>query len=219
MRISETPASTPGRQRVGPHRRREVRRGRIGVGADDADEHAVRRQAGRLRHPDDVAGGDPRGRRGRAPEQLAGGDSRQRRRHHRHGVERLRAGARAVAAPGPAPSDRALLAGQPRSAAAHQGHRHRPDAVLDLRPLPRREVAGMRRGEDAVDVRASIVPRLRHSGARRLRLHARAVRAADGDTEHGHAEGLRRKGLGCEPARDGRRGAAHCDDSRRAGVV
>ena len=42
--------------------------------------------------------------------------------------------------PEPAPSHRALHAGQPGSDPPHQGERRDPDAVLDLRLLPRREV-------------------------------------------------------------------------------
>ena len=77
-----------------------------------------------------------------------------------------------VAAPRPAPPHRALLAGQSRSAPPHQGARCHPDAVLDLRSLSRREVEGVRRREDALDVRAQVVPRRRHPRAGRVGLRA-----------------------------------------------
>src|SRR6185436_3178423 len=51
--------------------------------------------------------------------------------------------------------------------APQQGERRDPDAVLDLRLLPRREVDGVRRRESAVDVRAQVVPRRGHSRAGR----------------------------------------------------
>ena len=167
------------RRRVDSRRRREVRRRRLGVRAHDAHEHAVCRHQ-RLRHPDDDAAGDRRGGRRRAPPQLPRRHPRQRRRHHRHGAEGVREGPREVsAARHPAPH-RALLARQSRSAPPHQGDRRDPDAVLDLRALPRREVEGIRPREDAVDVRAQVVPRHRHPGARRVGLRPRTVRAADG---------------------------------------
>ena len=72
--------------------------------------------------------------------QLPGRHPRQRRRDDRHGAEGVRAGAAEVARPEPAAPDRALHAGQSRSDPPHQGERRHPDAVLDLRLLPRREV-------------------------------------------------------------------------------
>ena len=90
---------------------------------------------------------------------------------------------------------------------AHQGERRDPDAVLDLRLLPRGEVGRVRRRESEVDVRAQVVPRRRHPRPRRVRLHARPVRAADGDPEHGDAQGLQGARVGGEPEGHGRRGA------------
>ena len=73
---------------------------------------------------------------------------------------------------------------------------------------------GVRAREDGVDVRAQVVPRLRHPGCRSVRLRARPVRAAHGDPEHGDTEGFRGTGLGAEPAGDGGRGAADRDRQR-----
>jgi predicted amidohydrolase YtcJ len=94
----------------------------------------------------------------------------QRRRHHRHGPQGLRGGGEEASAAGHAAPHRALLAGQPRPAGPHQGRRRHPHAVLDLRPLPRREVGAVRGREDALDVRAQVVPRLRHPRAGRVGL-------------------------------------------------
>ena len=79
----------------------------------------------------------------------------------------------------------------PELLAPHQGARRDPDAVLDLRALSRREVEVLRPGQDALDVRAQVVPRHRHSRRRRVRLRPGSVRAADGHPKHGHAQGLR----------------------------
>ena len=51
------------------------------------------------------------------------------------------------------------------------------------------------------------------------RLHAGAVLAADGDSEHGDPPRLRRAGVGRQPAGDGGRGAAHRHPERGAGVL
>ena len=74
-------------------------------------------------------------------------------------------------------------------------------------------------GPDGVDVRAQVVPRLRYPGRRRLRLRAGPVRAADGDSEHGDAEGLRGAGLGTQPEGDGGPGAAHRHRERRLRLI
>ena len=67
----------------------------------------------------------------------------------------------------PPPPNRALHAGESGPAQTDQGVRLHPDAVLDLRLLPRREVVAVRRRETALDVRAPLVPRQRDSGSRR----------------------------------------------------
>ena len=89
-----------------------------------------------------------------------------------------------------------------------------PTPVLDLRVLSRRQVGGVRGREDADDVSPSLVSGSRHSGGRRIRLHTGPVRTDDGDSEHGHAHGLRGSGLGTEAEDHGRRGAAGRYDQR-----
>ncbi len=118
---------------------------------------------------------------------------------------------KAVAASRSAPSHRALLARQSVAVAAHQGDRHGADAVLDLRVLPRRKVVGVRRRQDALDVRAPVLPRHRHRRARGIGLRSRPVRAAHGDPEHGHAQGLSRPRVGHESEGHRGRGAEDRD--------
>ena len=93
------------------------------------------------------------------------------------------------------------------------------DAVLDLRLLPRREVGTVRRRESRLDVRASLVSRQRHPRARRLRLQPGPVRAADGDSEHGHAHRLHGPCLGRPAEGDRGRGAGDRHDQRRLRFV
>src|SRR3712207_7297702 len=54
----------------------------------------------------------------------------------------------------------------------------------------------LRRGEDALDVRAPLLSRPRDPGAGRVGLRAGAVRAADGHSEYGDEDGLPRARLG-----------------------
>jgi hypothetical protein len=151
--------------------------------------------------------------------QLAGGDPCQRRCRDRDGAQRVRARTRAMAARRPPSPDRALLTGESVHPLAHrEGGRH-PDTVLDLCVLPRREVGAVRGREDALDVRAPVVPRRGHPRAGRVGLRARAVRAAHGDPEHGHAPRLPRQGMGAQPEGHRRRGAADRDGERLLCVV
>ena len=138
---SRRPASTPG------FGNEWIRIGGVKYVADgSASERTMRMSTPyvgteRLRHPDDDAAGDRRGGRGRAPAQLPGRHPRQRRRHHRHGAQGLRARAREVARSRPPPPHRALHARQPDSSVRRiKATGVDPDAVLDLRLLPRRKV-------------------------------------------------------------------------------
>ena len=107
---------------------------------------ALRRAAERLRHDRRGCGGTLLVRAQGARRRLAGRHPRERRRRHRHGARPVRAAAARAAAPRPALPHRALHGDQRRPGAAHEGARRDPDAVLDLRVLPRREDAGVRRG-------------------------------------------------------------------------
>ena len=98
------------------------------------------------------------------------------------------------------------------------GGRH-PGAVLHLRLLPRREVGRIRRREGALDVRAPVVPRLRHHGGPGVRLHARTLRAADGHPEHGHPHRLSGAGVGRQPEDHGPRGAQDLHHARSLRVT
>ena len=66
----------------------------------------------------------------------------------------------------------------------------------------------VRRGQDALDVRAQVVPRRGHPRAWRVRLQPRPVRADDGAAEPGHAQGHQGSGVGRQPAGHGGRGFA-----------
>ena len=155
-----------------------LRIGAIKYGADGSasrthhvHEHPVRGHR-RPRHPHHDPRGDHGGGRGLPRARLPHRDPRERRPHHRLRARRLREGARR-GPQGRPPPHRALLAGEPGAAGPDPGHRFHPHPVLDLRPLPREQVGGVRRGEDEVDVRPQVLPRLRHPGCRSVRLRAR----------------------------------------------
>ena len=132
------------RRRMAARGRRQICRGRVRVRADDAHEHSLCRTAddhGILTMTQQEI--DER-RRGCAPAQLPVAI-------HANGdvtidmvLKRLRTRALQIAAKRPATSDRALLSGQPRPASPHQGDRSHSHALLHLRPLPRRQMGGVR---------------------------------------------------------------------------
>jgi predicted amidohydrolase YtcJ len=84
--------------------------------------------------------------------------------------------------------------------------------------LRRIQVGGLRRREDAVDVRAQVLPGLRDRRGARLGLHPGSFRTADGDPEHGHAQGLPGPRLGPEPAHHRAAGPANLHRQRRLGI-
>ena len=102
---------------------------------------------------------------------------------------------------------------------AHEGARRDPDAVRELRVLPRREDAGVRRGAAEPHVRAPQLHRRRHPPDDGLRLPAGAVRADDGAAVHGHAHRHRRPRLGAEAEDHGRGGAPGLHAERRLRLV
>ena len=183
------------------------------LGADDAHEHALRRPARRLRHPDHERRRSSTTRsltmRDRPGFQVG---------IHANGdvaidmvLNAYELAQRSATRDRTGPASSTARWSSPTCSRASGKVGADPDAVLHLRLLPRRQVGAVRRREDALDVRAPFVPGLRHSGGRRLRLRPRPLRAADGDPEHGDAQGLRRPDLGREPAHHG---AGPCRSAR-----
>ena len=150
-------------------------------------------------HPERVGGA-------RAPGRHPGELPRQRRRRHRHVPDRRRTGAEAGASSQRPAEDHALHAGQSRAGPAHQGHWRGAGALHDLRLLQPRQVRLLRRGDDEALHGVPLAGRRRRLCRGRLGLQPGAVRAADGDPGHGHAQGMGRQGLGRQPAPQRQRG-------------
>ena len=176
-------------RRVGPHRRHEddlrwldlrahMRGCRSPTSAAPTTTASSSRRGRTLRH-------GPQGTRGR----LADRRARQRRRGHRHHAARSSSGC-SVSGRGATPASASSTA--PSSTTAdqpHQGARGDSEPVLDLRLLPRREDALVRRGAARLDVRRAELPRRGHPGDAGVGLPAGPVRADDGPAVERHAHG------------------------------
>ncbi len=186
------------RQRVAQGRRSQVRRRRIRFGAHHGHVHSLRRTARRPRHPHHDPGGNYE----------AVDDA------HQHdfqigidangdlAIDMVLKAYERVLSKWPrkrsAPPPRALLPRQSRLLRRIKATGSIPTPFYTYVHYHGRQLGGVRTGEDGVDVRPPVVPRLRDSGGPGVGLRPGPVRADDGAPEHGDPEGRRRPRVGSE---------------------